>query len=45
MGLISSYRAFIAEFSTITSTDLLRKGSPEKVVWLQECDFSFQQIN
>ena len=32
MGLISYYRAFIPEFSTITSplTDLLRKGSPEK---------------
>ena len=46
MGLISYYRAFIPEFSTITSplTALLRKGSPEKTVWTPECQTALQRI-
>ena len=46
MGLISYYRAFIPEFSTITSplTDLSRKGSPEKTVWTPERQTAFQRI-
>ena len=46
MGLISYYRAFIPEFSSITSplTDLLRKGSPEKTVWTPECQTALQRI-
>ena len=46
MGFISYYRAFIPEFSTITSplTDLLRKGSPEKTVWTPECQTALQRI-
>ena len=46
MGLISYYRAFIPEFSAITSplTDLLRKGSPEKVVWTPDCESALLSI-
>ena len=46
MGFISYNRAFILKFYSIKRplSDLLRQGSPEKVVWSQECDFVSQQI-
>ncbi|GFR96677.1 retrovirus-related Pol polyprotein from transposon 17.6 [Elysia marginata] len=46
MDLVSYYRSFISDFSSLTAplTDLLRKGSHEKVVWPDECERALQHI-
>ncbi|KAI2649246.1 Retrovirus-related Pol polyprotein from transposon 17.6 [Labeo rohita] len=46
LGLAGYYRCFIPNFSTLASplTDLTRKGQPEKVVWNDELEKTFQSI-
>ncbi|GFN92527.1 retrovirus-related pol polyprotein from transposon 297 [Plakobranchus ocellatus] len=41
-GLVNYYRHFIANFASIAAplSDLLRKGTPEKVQWTPRCDQS-----
>lgn len=47
MGLLNYYRAFIPNFSTITTplTNLLRKGLPDKIVWSDECQRAFDMVS
>ncbi|GFO34730.1 reverse transcriptase [Plakobranchus ocellatus] len=46
MGMLNYYRAFIPDFASIAAplTNLLRKGSPEKVSWNQSCQQSFDTV-
>ncbi|GFN91819.1 Pol polyprotein [Plakobranchus ocellatus] len=46
MGMLNYYRSFIPDFASIAAplTNLLRKGSPEKVCWNQSCQQSFDTI-
>ena len=46
LGLVSYYRAFIPNFSMITKpmTDLLRKGSPDKIRWNSDCQSAFEKL-
>ena len=46
LGLVSYYRAFIPDFSSLTKpmTDLLRKGSPEKMNWDSVCESQFKKL-
>ncbi|GFO46156.1 Pol polyprotein [Plakobranchus ocellatus] len=46
LGLVSYYRSFVPDFATLTKpmTDLLRKGTPERIHWSQECQASFEAI-
>ncbi|GFO41884.1 reverse transcriptase [Plakobranchus ocellatus] len=46
LGLVSYYRSFVPDFATLTKpmTDLLRKGTPERIQWSQECQASFEAI-
>ncbi|KAL0173535.1 hypothetical protein M9458_029503 [Cirrhinus mrigala] len=46
LGLASYYRCFIPNFSTLASplTDLTRKGQPEKIVWNDVLNKTFQDI-
>ncbi|GFN92693.1 Pol polyprotein [Plakobranchus ocellatus] len=45
-GLVNYYRHFIANFVSISAplSDLLRKGTPEKVQWTPRCDQSLAEI-
>ncbi|GFO03057.1 reverse transcriptase [Plakobranchus ocellatus] len=46
LGLVNYYRHFIADFASISAplSDLLRKGTPEKVQWTPRCDQSLVEI-
>ncbi|GFR84441.1 retrovirus-related Pol polyprotein from transposon 17.6 [Elysia marginata] len=46
MGLFSYYRSFVPDFAALSCplTDLLRKGSPDRIVWSDECERSFSRI-
>ncbi|GFN88441.1 reverse transcriptase [Plakobranchus ocellatus] len=46
LGLVNYYRHFIANFASISAplSDLLRKGTPEKVQWTPRCDQSLAEI-
>ncbi|KAI2667015.1 Retrovirus-related Pol polyprotein from transposon 17.6 [Labeo rohita] len=46
LGLAGYYRCFIPNFSTLASplTDLTRKGQPEKLMWNDELEKTFQSI-
>ncbi|GFN82062.1 Pol polyprotein [Plakobranchus ocellatus] len=46
LGLMNYYRHFIANFTSISAplSDLLRKGTPEKVQWTPRCDQSLAEI-
>ncbi|GFN81881.1 reverse transcriptase [Plakobranchus ocellatus] len=46
LGLVSYYRSFVPDFATLTKpmTDLLRKGTPERIHWSQEYQASFEAI-
>ncbi|GFO34988.1 reverse transcriptase [Plakobranchus ocellatus] len=46
LGLVNYYRHFIANFALISAplSDLLRKGTPEKVQWTPRCDQSLAEI-
>ncbi|GFO48475.1 reverse transcriptase [Plakobranchus ocellatus] len=46
LGLVNYYRHFIADFASISAplSDLLRKGTPEKVQWTPRCDQSLAEI-
>ncbi|GFN91436.1 reverse transcriptase [Plakobranchus ocellatus] len=46
LGLVNYYRHFIADFASISAplSDLLRKGTPEKVQWTLRCDQSLAEI-
>ncbi|GFN84509.1 Pol polyprotein [Plakobranchus ocellatus] len=46
LGLVNYYRHFIAKFSSISAplSDLLRKGTPEKVHWTPRYDQSLAEI-
>ncbi|GFN81031.1 polyprotein [Plakobranchus ocellatus] len=46
LGLLGYYRKFIDNFASICNplTELLRKGSPEKIEWTQECEDTLNKI-
>ncbi|GFO04930.1 reverse transcriptase [Plakobranchus ocellatus] len=46
LGLVNYYWHFIADFTSISAplSDLLRKGTPEKVQWTPRCDQSLAEI-
>ncbi|GFR57724.1 Pol polyprotein [Elysia marginata] len=46
MGLFSYYRSFVPDFAALLCplTDILRKGSPDKIVWSDECERFFSRI-
>ncbi|GFO03171.1 reverse transcriptase [Plakobranchus ocellatus] len=46
LGLVNYYRHFIDNFASISAplSDLLRKGTPEKVQWTPRCDQSLAEI-
>ena len=46
LGLIGYYRKFVPHFATLTFplTELLAKGSPNKVVWTKQCQVALCQI-
>ncbi|GFO14811.1 reverse transcriptase [Plakobranchus ocellatus] len=46
LGLVNYYRHFIADFASISAplSDLLRKGTPEKVQWTPRYDQSLAEI-
>ncbi|GFN88257.1 Pol polyprotein [Plakobranchus ocellatus] len=46
LGLVNYYRHFIANFALISAllSDLLRKGTPEKVQWTPRSDESLAEI-
>ncbi|GFN97038.1 reverse transcriptase [Plakobranchus ocellatus] len=46
LGLLGYYRKFIDTFASICNplTELLRKGSPEKIEWTQECEDALNKI-
>lgn len=46
LGLAGYYRKFIANFAELALplTDATKKGSPEVIVWTEECEKSFQDL-
>ncbi|GFO50054.1 reverse transcriptase [Plakobranchus ocellatus] len=46
LGLLGYYRKFIGNFASICNplTELLRKGSPGKIEWTQECEDALNKI-
>ncbi|GFN78675.1 Pol polyprotein [Plakobranchus ocellatus] len=46
LGLVNYYKHIIASFASISAplSDLLRKGTPEKVQWTPRCDQSLAEI-
>ena len=46
LGLLNYYRKFIPNFSTLAAplSDLTKAGAPNKVIWSEHCQASFDQI-
>ena len=46
VGLLNYYRRFINSFSELSSplTELTKKGSPNKIVWSEQCQHTFGEL-
>ena len=46
LGLTGYYRKFIPDYASIAApiTDLTRKGTPNRIIWTEECDAAFGKL-